>query len=350
MVSGAFLNVCLSVCLSVCLQAIELEKALSDDSSASSLTASLADFYQLKYATTNPKLRRVDSTVRHATIVTSDPLRKERVEMLAKLHTCGDYERPVETGRKISQTSSSGLPCTEESDEECVSPTDKEKYTLLSNPEGEKLEIEESDEEGYTHMYKLQSVLEASPSPETTEEGGGGGGGGGGDADQLYYDECNYNSPRYVPKERANSTISQNSSSSRKSAQTSLSNVGEVLEVPLKCSPNSSLEASNDHHESISEFLGVNKEKNASQTSQGSQEEYLDVLPEEPRVSVPSLPVPSQEEYLDVLPEEPRVSVSSLPVPSQEEYMDVLPDESKVSVSPPPVPPRMIQHPGAADG
>ena len=301
-----------------------MEKALTDESSSASLTASLADFYQLKYATANPKLRRIDSTVRQSTLVTSNPLKKERVEMLAKLHASADYESPIETGRKISQTGSGELPCTEECDEEHVPPVGpQEEYTLMDYPEKKKGEIVESDEDGYMRMYKTPGSFDAlSNAPESGEaggggsgegkgeggEGGGGGEEGGGGVNDLYYDECSFDSPRYVPKERSSSNRSHSSSHSQISSksQTSLSSIGEVSGHHSSIS---SLEKSADHLESISDFLGPYRGKSSSNNSSGSQEDYLAVLPEEPKPSTSPQPTP-----------------------------------------PPPVPPRMIHPPVSSNG
>lgn len=58
-------------------KAIQLEQALSEDS-GQGINRRLARFYTLKYGTASPNLLRIDSTIRHTTIV-SNPLKKEKV-------------------------------------------------------------------------------------------------------------------------------------------------------------------------------------------------------------------------------------------------------------------------------
>ena len=249
-------------------QAIELEKAISEESSRS-LTESLATFNKLKYATAQPSLKRVDSTIRHATIVTTNPIKKERAEQLSKIQIPADYEEPVQTKRKIStdQQDSGRNPAAsvvEEYDEQnqWISPVEKELYMPMDS--ADHLLATDSDEDGYTFMYKGKALQEEKEEKELksrkvskTEKGMSTSPVGVPAQDDVYTD-CDFDSPRYVPKTREEVTRSYTSSS-------------YLNDFKMRHDTNVSLEGSADHFETVSEFLG-----------KGSQDEskYLQILPE----------------------------------------------------------------------
>ena len=254
------------------LQAIELEKAISEESSQS-LTESLATFNKLKYATTQPSLKRVDSTIRHATIVTANPIKKERAEQLAKMQLPADYEEPVEMKRKTSrdvlpvQQDSSSTSVVEEYDDQnqWISPVDKEVYMPMDSTD--RVSATDSDEDGYTFMYKGSLAQDSQEEKESKPRKGNQVGEmekrmstspvGEPCPDDVYTD-CDFDSPRYVPKPRETVSKSHISSSS-------------LNDFKMRHDTNASLEASVDHFETVSEFLG-----------KGAQNEspYLQILPE----------------------------------------------------------------------
>ena len=62
-------------------QAIKLEQALQQ-ANQEDFSSSIANFYQLKYGTTSPNLKRIDSTLRHATI-SSSPSTQVRIQKIS---------------------------------------------------------------------------------------------------------------------------------------------------------------------------------------------------------------------------------------------------------------------------
>lgn len=83
--------------MSVLFQAIQLEQALQKDSDLE-FSNSIAGFYQLKYGTSTPNLKRLDSTVRHATF-TSNSQTKVRFK---KLSGSADYLPSPTTPEDVS--------------------------------------------------------------------------------------------------------------------------------------------------------------------------------------------------------------------------------------------------------
>lgn len=257
-------------------QAIELEKAISE-TSTESLTQSLATFNKLKYATSQPTLKRVDSSIRHATVITVNPIKKERAELLAKMQFAADYEHPVETGRNIStdkppyeHTSGPNSPIKQ------GQVVEQEEYLTMDSANDKVLEDTDSDEDGYTFMYKGLDYS-APVNPHETESAMKGREREDksmsmspvhGSYDGEMYSDCNFDTPRYVAKRRDDSTTSHTSSSS----------ISDTSDFPAtRKDTDSSLELSKSQHlENVSDYLG----------SDG----YLPILPSEVPSSPPTVP------------------------------------------------------------
>lgn len=143
-----------------------------------------------------------------------------------------------------------------------ISPVEKELYMPMDS--ADQLSSSDSDSEGYTFMYKGSGTQGSQEEKELksrkvseTEKRMSTSPVGVPTQDDVYTD-CDFDSPRYVPKTREMISRSHTSSS-------------YINDLKLRHDTDASLETSVDHFETVSEFLG-----------KGSQDEskYLQILPE----------------------------------------------------------------------
>ena len=143
---------------------MQLEQAFSQQNERE-ITSSIASFYQLKYGTTSPKLKRIDSTIRHASVASSAET-QSRIKKLSESNEGLPVLSLSPTKQNLPSIQSNGTHKEDDDDEEeeeenkeILNQNDDELYyeTMVDSSATQKLDAsndDADDDDGYTYMFQ----------------------------------------------------------------------------------------------------------------------------------------------------------------------------------------------------
>lgn len=137
-----------------------MEQALRQNNSEKDITSSLAGFYQLKYGTTSPNLKRLDSTIRHATVSTSPEAQLKIKKLSSSMDSISQTSMALPKSlsrRSLPPTSPIHTEISEEEKaENSAGTTEQEEFyeEMTSGLDRLKDDDDKDDEDdGYTYMF-----------------------------------------------------------------------------------------------------------------------------------------------------------------------------------------------------